>query len=80
MSESPSSLSGWTPEQIAQAKRWVETWKQAGPELERIRREEFIELEFGDAVIPVRERPFMRRFDDAVKGNEFSNDDFSHRM
>ena len=40
MSESPSSLSGWTPEQIAQAKRWVETWKQAGPELERIRREE----------------------------------------
>ena len=40
MSDEPSSLAGWTPEQIAQGKLWVETWKRAGPELERIRREE----------------------------------------
>ena len=36
----PSKLSEWTPEQVANAKRWVQTWKKAGPELERLRREE----------------------------------------
>ncbi|MBI4471707.1 MAG: hypothetical protein HY646_03500 [Acidobacteria bacterium] len=40
MSSSHSRLSNWTPEQIALGRRWVQTWKQAGPELERIRREE----------------------------------------
>jgi hypothetical protein len=30
----------YTPEQWAQMKRWVDTWKKAGPELERIREEE----------------------------------------
>ena len=29
-----------TPEETAQMQRWVDTWKQAGPELERIREEE----------------------------------------
>ncbi len=40
MTEPTSSLAGWTPEQIAQGKLWVEAWKRAGPELERIRRQE----------------------------------------
>ena len=40
----PSKLAGWTPQQIADAKRWVETWKEAGPELERLRREELRRL------------------------------------
>jgi hypothetical protein len=34
-----------TGEQVANAKRWVETWKKAGPELERLRREELRRLE-----------------------------------
>ena len=36
----PGKLSAWSPELIALGKRWVNTWKEAGPELERIRREE----------------------------------------
>jgi hypothetical protein len=30
----------YTPEQWAQMKRWVDTWKRAEPELERMREEE----------------------------------------
>lgn len=45
MRHNPSPLADWTPEQLAQAKRWVETWKTAGPELERIRREELRSLD-----------------------------------
>ncbi len=30
-------LAGWTAEQIAEGQRWVETWRKAGIELERIR-------------------------------------------
>ena len=40
MSSQYSSLADWTPEQIALGKRWVRAWKEAGPELERLRREE----------------------------------------
>jgi hypothetical protein len=29
-----------TPEELAQMKKWVDNWKQLGPELERIREEE----------------------------------------
>jgi hypothetical protein len=39
------SLSNWTPEQIALGKRWVQTWREAGPELERIRRQELRQLD-----------------------------------
>ena len=39
------SLAGWTPDQIADARRWVRTWKQAGPRLERLRREELRRLD-----------------------------------
>jgi hypothetical protein len=35
-----SALEGWTPQQIAAGRRWGQVWKTAGPELERIRREE----------------------------------------
>jgi len=34
------TLDEMTPEQRAQMKRWVDTWKLAGPELERMREEE----------------------------------------
>jgi hypothetical protein len=36
MSEKPSM----SPEELALAKKWVETWKTTGPILEKIRREE----------------------------------------
>ncbi len=45
MNEKPSALSSWTPEQIALGRRWVETWKLAGADLERIRRKEIRELD-----------------------------------
>ena len=40
-----SPLDDWTPEEIAQGKRWVETWRRAGAELERIRRDELRNLD-----------------------------------
>ena len=35
-----SALADWTPEEIALGKRWVETWRLAAADLERIRRKE----------------------------------------
>lgn len=45
MTTEPSPLADWTPEEIALAKRWVEDWRRAGPELERIRRQELRNLD-----------------------------------
>ena len=45
MSNETSALAGWTAEQIAATKRWIETWKLAGADLERIRRKELRELD-----------------------------------
>jgi hypothetical protein len=45
MKKEESALANWTPEQIALGKRWVETWKLAGMDLERIRRRELRELD-----------------------------------
>jgi hypothetical protein len=45
MSEKISALAGWTPEQIAQGKKWVQTWAEAGPALEKIRREELRKID-----------------------------------
>lgn len=50
MSTKSSPLEGWTPEQIALAKRWVETWKVAGEELERIARKELREMDTNRAI------------------------------
>ena len=41
----PSALADWTPEEIALGKRWVETWRVAAVELERIKRKEIRELD-----------------------------------
>ncbi len=40
-----SSLAGWTEEQIALGKLWVKAWREAGPELERLRRQELRQLD-----------------------------------
>ena len=45
MTDGTSALADWTSEQIALGKRWVETWKLAGADLERIRRKELRELD-----------------------------------
>jgi hypothetical protein len=45
VSKQPSALSSWTPEQVAVARRWIETWKLAGADLERIRRDEIRQLD-----------------------------------
>lgn len=45
MATEPSALASWTPEEIAQGRRWVRAWKAAGPALERIRREELRRLD-----------------------------------
>jgi len=46
----PSALAGWTAEQIAAGQRWVETWRAAGPELERIRQDEVRRLDTRRAI------------------------------
>lgn len=45
MGSKSSALASWTPEQIALGRRWVRAWKQAAPELERIRRRELRQLD-----------------------------------
>jgi hypothetical protein len=45
MESDGSALASWSPEQIAVARRWVQAWKSAGPELERIRRQELRQLD-----------------------------------
>jgi len=45
MTNRPSALAAWTPEQIAQARGWVETWRVTGVELERIARQELQQLD-----------------------------------
>jgi hypothetical protein len=45
MSTEPSGLKDWTPEQIALGRRWVQAWREAGAEMERLRREELRRLD-----------------------------------
>lgn len=50
MNDEPSSLADWTPEQIELGRRWVETWKLAAEDLERIHRKELRELDVHRAI------------------------------
>lgn len=45
MPHDESALASWTPEEIAVGRRWVDAWKRAAPELERIRRAELRQLD-----------------------------------
>lgn len=45
-----SSLADWTPEQVAQGRRWVQAWREAGPILEQLRREELRRLDGNRAI------------------------------
>jgi hypothetical protein len=50
MSSETSSLADWTPEQIAQGKRWVQAWKEAGEVMEQLRRDELRRFDAGRAL------------------------------
>jgi hypothetical protein len=50
MSSEPSSLADWTPEQIAQGKRWVQAWQEAGEAMEQLRRDESRRLDAHRAI------------------------------
>jgi len=45
MSSEQTSLADWSPEQIEQGRRWVQAWREAGEELERLRRQELRRLD-----------------------------------
>ena len=45
MTSRPSALADWSPEQVAQGRRWVKTWQDAAPRLEAIRRQELRQLD-----------------------------------
>lgn len=45
MESRPSALANWSPEQVAQGRRWVKTWQNAAPRLEAIRRQELRQLD-----------------------------------
>ena len=45
MGSRKSALEGWSAEQIATARRWVQTWQDAAPRLEQIRRQELRQLD-----------------------------------
>ncbi len=40
-----SALDGWSPEQVALGRAWAATWRDAGPRLEAIRRQELRDLD-----------------------------------
>jgi hypothetical protein len=45
-----SSLADWTPEQITRGRQWVQAWRDAGPRLEQIRRDELRRLDGYQAI------------------------------
>ena len=45
-----SALANWTPEEIALGKKWIEIWRLAAVDLERIQRKETRELDNYQAI------------------------------
>jgi hypothetical protein len=45
MKRRPTALANWSSEQIEQGQRWVDTWRLAARDLERIRRAEIRALD-----------------------------------
>jgi len=50
MASRPSALASWSPEQVAQGRRWVKTWQDAAPRLEAIRRRELRQIDAFTAI------------------------------
>lgn len=45
-----SALETWSPEEVAAGRRWVQTWREAAPRLEAIRRRELRQLDAFTAI------------------------------
>lgn len=45
-----SALETWSPEEVAAGRRWVQTWRDAAPRLEAIRRRELRQLDTFTAI------------------------------
>jgi hypothetical protein len=45
MASRRSALDDWSPEEVALGRAWVQTWRDAAPRLEAIRRRELRELD-----------------------------------
>lgn len=45
MDTEPSSLRNWSPAEVALGRRWVQAWREAGEEMERLRRKELRHLD-----------------------------------
>ena len=45
-----SALDTWSPEEVALGRRWVNTWRDAAPRLEAIRRLELRQLDVITAI------------------------------
>jgi hypothetical protein len=50
MTSKPSPLSAWPPDEIARAREWVDAWRLAGRDLDRIRQEELRRLDTYTAI------------------------------
>jgi hypothetical protein len=50
MNNESSSLGNWTPEELAKGRRWVQAWREAGQDMERLRREELRRLDAWRAI------------------------------
>jgi len=50
MSTPETTLQGWSDEQIARARSWMSAWANAGPELERLRRQELRQIDTVHAI------------------------------
>ena len=50
MCTDPSPLRNWTPEEVALGRRWVQAWREAGPIMEQLRREELQRLDVKRAI------------------------------
>jgi hypothetical protein len=45
MGTEPSSLKDWSPAEVALGRLWVRAWREAGAEMERLRRKELRDLD-----------------------------------
>jgi hypothetical protein len=50
MDAEPSSLKNWSPAEVEQGRLWVQAWREAGEEMERLRREELRRLDAQRAI------------------------------
>jgi hypothetical protein len=50
MGTEPSSLKNWSPAEVALGRLWVRAWREAGEEMERLRREELRRLDAERAI------------------------------